>query len=114
VSISCHVVVTRVDNRLTITLNIEHTSAKDMTGIVGSDFDVSNLKSLMELDRLNFIYTVLDHLRAEAIYFALLSHRDFSKVFEHERDNGLGRWCGDDRSTVAHSFTEIGQRATMI
>lgn len=68
----------------------------------------------MELDRLNFVDTILNHLRTETIYFTLLSNRDFSKVFEHQRNDGFSGWCSDDWATVADGLTEIRQRATMI
>ncbi len=82
-SISCHIVVTRVDDRLPIALNVKHASTEDMTRVIGRDFNVSELDCLVQLYGLNFIYAVLNHLRTEAIYFAFLSHRDLPEIFEH-------------------------------
>lgn len=67
VSVSCHIVITRVDDRLPIALNVEHASTEDMTRVIGRDFNVSELDCLVQLNGLNFIDAVLNHLRTEAI-----------------------------------------------
>jgi hypothetical protein len=75
-SISRHVIVSCIDARLAITLDMEHGGSKDMTCVIGSDLDltITELDSLMELDGLDLIDTIFDHFAREAVYFALLRH----------------------------------------
>ena len=82
-SICSHVIVSRIDNRLTVALDVKHTSSQDMASIISRHLDVSQLESLVELNCLNFVDTVLNHLSAEAIHFIFLSDCNFSKVLEH-------------------------------
>jgi hypothetical protein len=85
-----------------------------MPCIVGRHLDIANLERLVQLDRLDFTDAILDHLRAEAVHFALLSHGNFPKVLQHERNDCFGRWCGDNGPRVPNSFREVGQSATVI
>lgn len=113
-SISRHVVVPGVNNRLTIALNMEHTSTEHMSRIVGSDLDIAKLYGLMQLDGLNFVNAILNHIWCETIDLAFLSHRDLSEIFQHERNDGLGGRSGDYGPRVPNSFTEVGQGTTVI
>jgi len=72
VAICSHVIVTSVDHRLAIAFDVEHAGAKHVPRVVGRDLDVSNLEGLVQLDRLNLVNAILDHLRTKAVYFALL------------------------------------------
>ena len=115
-SISTHIVIARVDETLTIALDIEHGCAQYMPSIVRSHFDLSvaQLYSLMQLYRANLIDAVLDHFLIEAIDLALLRHRNFSEVFEHQRDDGLRGRGRDHRTAIADSLGEVGQSTAMI
>lgn len=93
---------------------MEHASTKHMTCIISRNFDVTQLQSLMQLNSLNLIDTILDHFRAETINFAFLSDRNLSEILQHQWNNSLGWWSSDDGPTVTYCFAEIGQCTTMV
>ena len=113
-SICSHVIITRVYNRLTVALDVKHTSSQNMASIICRDLDVSKLESLVELNCLNFVNTVLNHFSTETIHFILLSDSNFSKVLKHQRYNSFSGWCRYNGTTVSNSLAEVGQRAAMI
>lgn len=115
-AICTHIIVTCIDETFTVALDIKHSSAKYMSSVVCSDFDLSitEFDCLVQLNRSNFIDAVLNHFAIETINFALLCYGDFSEIFQHQRYNCFGRRCGNDGATVPNSFCKVGKGSTVI
>ena len=115
-AICTHIVVTSIDETLTVAFDVKHCSAKYMPCIVCSDLDLSitELYRFMKLNRANFIDAVLYHFTIEAVYFALLCHGHFSEILQHQWNNRFGRRCGYDGATVPDSLGEVRKGSTVI
>jgi hypothetical protein len=81
--VGCHVVVSCVDDGLTIAFNIEHTSPKHMACVVRGYLHIVNLDCLVQLNCLDLVDAVSNHFRAEAIHFPFLGDGDFAEVLQH-------------------------------
>ena len=119
-SVSCHVEISCVYCALSIAFNRKHGGTEDMASIKSSDFDLScSIESLechcfMQLNSLYLVDAPFDHLLTKSIYSTFLSNRNFSKIFQHQRNNSFCRWCRDYRPIVPNGLRKIGKGSTVI